>query len=729
MITFNEKTRIFHLTNQSISYYIYLNQEQRLEKLYFGPYLSEISNADAIRKANVDNNSTQFYDDKDHQEKTFADQFKSNYALLELSSHGVIDKRGAPIILRYKDGSRITEFLYVEHRINQGILPLKDMPHALDHDDAETLEILLKERNHEVYVKYFLTIYKDKDILVKNFEIINHEKEEVQIERAFSMQLDLPSMDYRLVHFSGRWAKERDYKVNDIVDGVQEVTSNYGRSSHEENPFVYLMEKNATMSQGEVIGFNMIYSGNFKWRSFTDYFHNLHITYGMNDEDFLWVLNSNESFVTPQCVISYSSNGVDKMSQNFHAFIKENLITYSYEKDYKPILFNSWEGCYFDFTTDSIVSYIDDAKKIGSELFVLDDGWFGRRDNDYDGLGDWYVNEKKVDLHRVIEHCHKQNMKFGIWFEPEMVNPLSDYYQNNPHCILKEDNNPLTIARHQFHLDFSNPKVVDDIYEQMVKILDAYEIDYIKWDYNRVVYETYSYAFGKERQGEIYHRLVLGYYSLLSRLIERYPHIMFEGCASGGGRFDLGTLYYCPQIWCSDESDPIQRMFIQYNTSLGYPLSTMGAHANANPITSYQTKAQIALFGTYGYEMNPNRLSEKEMEELSEVAKIYKEYHQSVIENGTLYHISSPNETNFLGLQSVSQDQKSSLFLFMNLLKEGDCYRFVRLQGLDPEAYYWNSYDQQIFKGEYYLKVGMNFSRDWFDEFRCLLIELKRVEK
>lgn len=729
MITFNKKTRIFHLTNQSISYYIYLNQEQRLEKLYFGPYLSEISNADAIRKANVDNNSTQFYDDKDHQEKTFIDQFKSNYALLELSSHGVIDKRGAPIILRYKDGSRITEFLYVEHRINQGIQPLKDMPHALDHDDAETLEILLKERNHQVFVKYFLTIYKDKDILVKNFEIINHEKEEVQIERAFSMQLDLPSMDYRLVHFSGRWAKERDYKVNDIVDGVQEVTSNYGRSSHEENPFVYLMEKNATMNHGEVIGFNMIYSGNFKWRSFTDYFHNLHITYGMNDEDFLWILKSNESFVTPQCVISYSSNGVDKMSQNFHAFIKVNLITYPYEKDYKPILFNSWEGCYFDFTTDSIVSYIDDAKKIGSELFVLDDGWFGRRDNDYDGLGDWYVNEKKVDLHRVIEHCHKQNMKFGIWFEPEMVNPLSDYYQNNPHCILKEDNNPLTIARHQFHLDFSNPKVVDDIYEQMIKILDTYEIDYIKWDYNRVVYETYSYAYGKERQGEIYHRLVLGYYSLLSRLIKRYPHIMFEGCASGGGRFDLGTLYYCPQIWCSDESDPIQRMFIQYNTSLGYPLSTMGAHANANPIASYQTKAQIALFGTYGYEMNPNRLSEKEMEELSEVAKIYKEYHQSVIENGTLYHISSPNETNFLGLQSVSQDQKSSLFLFMNLLKEGDCYRFVRLQGLDPEAYYWNSYDQQIFKGEYYLKVGINFSRDWFDEFRCLLIELKHVEK
>mgnify|MGYP002545642479 FL=1 len=729
MITFNEKTRIFHLTNKSISYYIYLNQEQRLEKLYFGPYLSEISNADAIRKANVDNNSTQFYDDKDHQEKTFLDQFKSNYALLELSSHGVIDKRGAPIIIRYKDGSRITEFLYVEHRINQGILPLKDMPHALDHDDAETLEILLKERNHEVYVKYFLTIYKDKDILVKNFEIINHEKEEVQIERAFSMQLDLPCMDYRLVHFRGRWAKERDYKVNDIVDGVQEVTSNYGRSSHEENPFVYLMEKNATMNHGEVIGFNMIYSGNFKWRSFTDYFHNLHITYGMNDEDFLWILKSNESFVTPQCVISYSSNGVDKMSQNFHAFIKVNLITYPYEKDYKPILFNSWEGCYFDFTTDSIVSYIDDAKKIGSELFVLDDGWFGRRDNDYDGLGDWYVNEKKVDLHRVIEHCHKQNMKFGIWFEPEMVNPLSDYYQNNPHCILKEDNNPLTIARHQFHLDFSNPKVVDDIYEQMIKILDTYEIDYIKWDYNRVVYETYSYAYGKERQGEIYHRLVLGYYSLLSRLIKRYPHIMFEGCASGGGRFDLGTLYYCPQIWCSDESDPIQRMFIQYNTSLGYPLSTMGAHANANPIASYQTKAQIALFGTYGYEMNPNRLSEKEMEELSEVAKIYKEYHQSVIENGTLYHISSPNETNFLGLQSVSQDQKSSLFLFMNLLKEGDCYRFVRLQGLDPEAYYWNSYDQQIFKGEYYLKVGINFSRDWFDEFRCLLIELKHVEK
>lgn len=729
MITFNQQTKIFHLSNQKISYYIYLNDENRLETLYFGPYLSEICNADSIRKANIDNNSTQYYDAKEKKEKTFQDQFKSNYALLELSSHGVIDKRGAPIILRYKDGSRITEFLYVSHSIYKGIQPLTDLPHALDHNDAETVEFLLKERNHNVYVKYFLTIYLNKDIIIKNFEIINESSEDIQIERAYSMQLDLPSMDYQLVHFSGRWAKERDYKINDIVDGVQEVSSNYGRSSHEENPFVYLLKKGANMEQGEVIGFNLIYSGNFKWRSFTDYFHNLHIIYGINDEDFLWNLAPQEHFTTPQCVLSYSNEGVDKMSQNFHSFIKDNLITYSYEKEYKPILFNSWEGCYFDFTTESIVSYIDDAKKIGAELFVLDDGWFGRRDNDYDGLGDWYINEKKIDLAKVIQHCHQQNMKFGIWFEPEMVNPLSDYFLTHPHCVLGEDHQNLTIARHQFHLDFSNPQVVEDIFQQMIQILDHYEIDYIKWDYNRVVYETYSHAFKNHQQGEIYHRLVLGYYSLLSRLIQRYPHIMFEGCASGGGRFDLGTLYYCPQIWGSDESDPIQRMFIQYNTSLGYPLSTIGSHANANPITSYQTKAQLALFGTYGYEMNPNRLSEKEMEELNHVAKIYKKYHQTVIENGTLYHISSPNETNFLGLQSVSKDQKSSLFLWMNLLKEGDQYRFVRLKGLKPDAYYLNSFDQQIYKGEYYLKVGINFSREWFDEFRCLLIQITEVEK
>lgn len=727
MITYNENNRVFNLTNGSISLFLYLNEEGYLENIYFGAYLKDIPNPHGIRKANVDNNSTQIFDYKSQTEKTFVDQFKSTCALLEISSHGLSDKRGAPIVIKKPNGSNVTKLLFNEYKIYKGIKSLDGLPHALDNGDCETIEFLLKEEGYDIFVKYYLTIYLNKDILVKNFEIINNTTENIEIQRAMSMQLDLNNVDYKLVHFRGRWAKERDKVVSDVNDGIYEVSSNYGRSSHEENPFVYLMKKDATMDSGEVIGFNLIYSSNFKFRLFSDYFLTLHVTYGINDEDFLWVLAPGESFMTPQAVISYSNEGVDKMSQNFHAFIKKDLITYKADKEYKPVLFNSWEGCYFDFTTDSIISYIDDSKKIGAELFVLDDGWFGRRNDDYDGLGDWYVNSKKIDLAKVIEHCHQNSMRFGIWFEPEMVNPLSDLFKNHPDYVLGESEKDLTISRHQFHLDFSNPDVVENIYNQMVKILDEYQIDYIKWDYNRVVYEHYSRHYDKNHQGEIYHRLVLGYYHLLSKLIERYPNIMFEGCASGGGRFDMGTLFYCPQIWCSDESDPIQRIFIQYNTSLGYPLSTIGSHANANSITSYKTKASIALFGTYGYEMNPNKLNENEIKELNEIADIYKKYHKEVIADGTLYHLLSPNFTNFICLESVSKDKTQSLVLLMNKLKEGDCYRFIKLKGLDENKQYINTYDNQVYSGEYYMKVGINFSRDWFDEFTCKLIEIKEI--
>lgn len=725
MISFDEKNRIFNLSNSRISYYIYLNQHGFLETVYFGKYLPELTNVDGIRKAYTDNGSTQYYDNIDNEEKTYLDNFKSNYARLEIASHGKFDKRGAPIIIKKENGSYETSFVFESYKIYDGINKLDNMPHART-GNCQTLEITLKEESQDIYIKYYLTIYEDCDILVKNYSIENKTGKTIKILRAFSLQQDLFHCNYKLVHFRGCWAKERDYKINDVHDGVQEVTSNYGRSSHEENPFVYLMEKEATSTIGEVIGFNLIYSGNFKFRLFSDYQNYVRVLYGINDEDFEWNLENNEVFVTPQALISYSFSGVDKMSQNFHYFIKNHLITYKKDKEYKPVLFNSWEGCYMDFNTESILSYIDDSVKIGTELFVLDDGWFGRRNDDLDGLGDWYINDKKIDLGKVIEHCHKNNLKFGIWYEPEMVNPTSDLYKNNPHYRLGEkDVKSLSIGRHQFHLDFSNPEVVDNIYQQMIEVLDKYEIDYIKWDHNRYIAEHFSQYHDKDHQGEIYHRLVLGYYSLLSRLIERYPNIMFEGCASGGGRFDLGTLFYCPQIWTSDESDPLQRIFIQYNTSLGYPLSTIASHVNAKKITSYRTKALIALFGTYGYEMNPNLLTKEEIQELAEVADIYKKYHLDVIENGDLYHLISPNETNYICLQSVSKAKDKSLILFMNILKESDQSRFIKLRGLDENKYYKNNWNNQSYLGSYYMQIGINLSFDWLEEFTCKLFILE----
>ena len=443
------------------------------------------------------------------------------------------------------------------------------------------------------------------------------------------------------------------------------------------------------------------------------------------DEDFCWKLEAGETFETPQAVIAYSAEGIDGMSQAFHHFIREHLITYRHDKAYKPVLFNSWEGCYFNFNTESVISYIDDAIKIGTELFVLDDGWFGARNSDRLGLGDWYVNRQKVDLHKIIAHCKEKGIKFGIWFEPEMVNPVSDLYAAHPDYVPGEpDAAELSLHRHQLHLDFSAKEVVDNIYAQMKAFLEEYPVSYIKWDYNRVVNEHFSRHYPADRQGEIYHRMMLGYYDLIGRLTREYPDIMFEGCSSGGGRFDLGTLYFCPQIWTSDESDPSQRIAIQYNTSLGYPLSTIGAHVNDSKVSSYKTKAILALFGTYGYEMNPNILTASEQEELREIAEIYCKYHQSVIGNGTLYHLLSPNEGNLMCMQSVSKDQTASLVILMNYRKEHAQFRVIRLRGLDPEKQYKNSYTGTVHSGTFYMERGIDFSRDCFASINCRLVIL-----
>lgn len=720
MIRYDRARRLLVLDNGSIGYVIYVNDAGYLETVYFGKHLADYSDFDCVRRSGEF--ATPRYRVEEGREVGYADGFKLDASPLEVSSHGLSDKRGAPIVVRGADGSFVTDLRYRSHRRIMGVPAPEGLPHA--HGAAETADILLEDRALRVRAHLYLTIFPDKDVLVKSFRIENVGKKPVRLTRAMSMQLDLPRSDYDLVHFHGRWAKERDYCCNRVVEGVQEVSSNLGRSSAESNPFVYLKQQGATTDHGEVIGFNLIYSGNFKFRTYKHFLGWMHITYGINDEDFEWTLSPGETFATPQAVIAYSAEGTDKMSQTFHRFIRENLMTYEKNEEYKPVLFNSWEGCYMTFDTQLILSYIDDACKIGTELFVLDDGWFGARDTDRAGLGDWTVNKGKIDLHRVIAHCRERGLKFGIWFEPEMVNPDSDLFRAHPEYALGWGSKELSLARHQLHLDFANPEVVENIYAQMKSFLEEYRVDYIKWDYNRTVAEHVSAAYPPERQGEIYHRLMLGYYSLLGRLVREYPDIMFEGCASGGGRFDMGTLYYCPQIWCSDESNPAQRIDIQFNTSLGYPLSCIGSHVNDSNVASYSAKAALALFGTYGYEMNPNKLTPEEMGELAATADIYRKYHHDVIANGTLYHLYAPYEGNYMCMQCVSRDRGASLVLFMNKLKEQDRFRFVRLKGLDAKKRYRNTLDDKVHTGEYYMCIGLNLSRYWPTEFSHRLILL-----
>ena len=718
MITYCSEKRMFTLKNDKMAYVIYLNPHGDLETLYVGkPWEgmeADLGNLPLQRGQQVHRLETNV---SENLMETYGNRY-------EISSHGLWDKKGAPIIIPKENGSTVTDFRYVSHEIYQGVKTLATLPSARGgEEDCESIAFLLKEATREIYVTHTITLYKHSNILLKQFTVENKTDAPVFLERAMSMQLDLPSSHYNLVHFPGRWAQERDYEENPVLDGVQEVCSNLGRSSHDENPFVFLKAPQATNDSGEVIGFNLIYSSNFKFRTFVDRTRQLHITYGINDEDFRWKLNPGEAFETPQAVISYSSEGIDGMSQAFHTFVREHLITYRHDKAYKPVLFNSWEGCYFNFNTESVISYIDDAIKIGTELFVLDDGWFGTRNDDKQGLGDWFVNKDKVDLHKIMAHCKEKGIKFGIWFEPEMVNPRSELYTNHPDYVPGEpDSKELSLWRTQFHLDFSAKQVVDELYRQMKAFLEEYPVNYIKWDYNRIVCEHFSRHYPADQQGEIYHRMMLGYYDLIGRLTAEYPDIMFEGCSSGGGRFDLGTIYFCPQIWTSDESNPSQRIAIQYNTSLGYPLSTMGAHVNDSRVASYKTKALIALFGTYGYEMNPNILTEKEQDELREVAEIYKKYHQSVIGNGTLYHLLSPNHGNLMCMQAVSKDQSASLMILTSYKMEHHQSRFIRLRGLDPNKQYHNDFTNTTHSGRFYMERGLDMSGIIMGTTGCRLV-------
>lgn len=716
MIKYNPESNIFHLSNNEISYIIHLNGFLRLETLYFG---EKLNNTDDIIKSRV------IYPDNTYLDKkmgimTPSPSYFFPETMQEISSHAQADKRISPIIIQHENGSYLTDFEYVKHKIYHGIKPLDDLP-CLDaplerneslynKDNVDTLEVVFKDICSNAYLTEYISIYRDKNIIVKSFKIENKNKKPLNIKKIASMQLDLPISDYYFHHFSGHWARERKEEINKICDGIQEISSNKGKSSHQENPFCFLSEKENDYSLGEAIGFNLIYSGNWKISLEKTPYGTLHIVYGINDEDFNVSLGKNKTFVTPQAVISYSKDGIDKMSQAFHSLIRENLQTDPHLEK-RPLIFNSWEGCLFTFNTESLIEYADNAKKLGIDLFVLDDGWFGKRENDSSSLGDWVVNHDKVDLHKFTDHLKETGIDFGIWFEPEMISSDSDIFRSHPEYALGYDENKdwSTLERHQLAMDMANPEVVDYIFDSMRKILDEYPVKYVKWDHNRNIAEHYSSYLGKDRQGEAYHQLTLGYYRLIERLRIAYPDIIFEGCSAGGARFDLGTLYYVPLIWTSDETDGASRANIQFFTSLGYPLSVISSHVSASPQTSYKTKVDVALFGGYGYEMNPNNLTKEDLEILAKGSSLFSKFNEEVILNGTLYHLASPLYEDEMSMISVSKDRSKAMAIFFEKSNYPWHLDYWKLKGLDPKKHYLlnlDGEDKGTFFGEYLMKVG-----------------------
>lgn len=722
VIFFKDK-RLFHLYNNEMSMYVQIHPSGMLLCPYFGKYLSELD-IEAINYESFDWYST-YYSRTSRKEESYDNLWLNSTSFLVPTDRGA-DARPNLISIDGFDDNK-TDFRYLSHRIYNGKPKLLEMPYVRDNDDkSQTLELQLKDSYKNILLKVSLTVFDEYDIIFRNTTFVNNSGESMWLTRTMSLCHDFPRIDLDIIHFPGEWCFERQFRRERLTEGTKVIASSTGRSSHEHNPFVMISDTDTTETSGEVYAFSLMYSGSFKCEASVCKTGVARLTMGIDDKNFRYEVPDGEEFVFPEGIMAYSNSGFGKISRNLHNLVRNNIVHDNNIDAYQCILLNSWEGCYMNFDTEKVVSLIRSAKKLGVQLFVLDDGWFGNRNDDTCSLGDWKVNTQKIEMQRIIDECHNNNMRFGLWIEPEMGNLDSDLLRAHPEYAAVNFNTDFWLSRHQVPLNFADEKVVNEVYNQIVKILDEYDIDYVKWDHNRQIEDWYAANLDGKHQGEFLHRNTLGYYCLAKMLTERYSHIHFQGCASGGGRFDFGTLFYFPEIWTSDENDPVQRLFIQYGTSFGYPPSVMGAHINDSIVACYRTKAEIALFGSYGFELDPHKLTENDVEEILAVNKIYHEYHTEVVLNGDLYRLISPFDGKAFAIDMVSKDGKKALFLYVNLLKKLRAKRFVRLQGLKSDSYYVNSLDGKAYKGEYYMNVGLNLSFD-LKEFSSYLITLEEV--
>lgn len=689
-ITYNEQSREFHLYNNKISYLIKILANEQLGQLYFGKRIPNRKNHDYLVE-NTYRPVTSYVFDDDY-------SFSLGNVKQEYPAYGTTDQRRPALDIKQPNGSRITDFKYVSHKIYAGKRKLIGLPatYVEDESEATTLEINLYDELIQVTLCLQYTIFENSAAIARSVKFSNDSDQKYQLKTALSLNLDLPDANYEWLQFSGAWGRERHLHKTPLRPGIQAINSARGASSHMQNPFVILKRPFTTEEQGEALGVSFVYSGNFLAQAEVDEYSVTRLQIGIDPFQFSWCLKPNETFQTPEAILAYTSEGLNQLSQTFQKLYTTRLARGYWRDKERPILINNWEATYFDFTEEKLLSIAKKAKELGIELFVLDDGWFGERTKETAGLGDWYVNRNRLKngISGLSRKIHDLGMMFGLWLEPEMVNKDSDLYRKHPDYIIETPKRHASHGRKQYVLDFSRKEVVDNIYEQLVKILDEDEIDYIKWDMNRNITECYSIAYPPEQQGEIMHRYILGVYNLYERLIERYPKILFESCASGGGRFDAGMLYYAPQAWTSDDSDAIERLKIQYGTSFGYPQSMMGAHVSASPNeqlgrnTPLKIRGDVAFFGAFGYELDLDKLSSTELASIKKQIELMKKY-RSIFQYGTFYRLKSPFEGNIVSWMVVSEDKSQAIVGYYKILNDVNCeYRRLYLPGLEADTLY-----------------------------------------
>ncbi len=669
--------RRFHLAGKNFSYVFEADAAGYLLHLYFGP---RIADEDISHLA-----APSFLSFSPMPPQATSVDFSLDTAPQEYATYGQGDFRRPSAIYRRK-GGRASNLRYAGYEIGENVVP-QGLPHVRA---GETLAVKLHDTLADVAVTLYYTLAPDSDVLVRHMEI--EAGEELTLERAFSFSLDLPVGEYDVLRLHGRHLAERIPCRTPLGHGLCRIESSRGASSHQMNAFLAVMEHAAGEDHGSVYGFGLIYSGSFALEAEcgqTD----VRVQGGINDLGFSWELGRGEKFTAPQAILAYSSSGMGGLSRVYADFLRAHILPPKHVYSPRPIVINNWEATYFDFDTPSILKLIDEAAPLGMDTFVLDDGWFGARSDDHRALGDWYVNTQKLagGLQPIIAHCKERGMKFGLWFEPEMISEDSDLFRAHPDWAIGTE--PRCKSRDQYVLDFSRPEIVDEIYARMAALLTEYDISYVKWDMNRHITEFCGEKC-RGREGELAHRYMLGVYALAERLTKNFPDVFFEGCSGGGGRFDAGMLYYFPQVWTSDDTDPFERAKIQWGTSYAYPMSAMSCHVSASPNhqtgrkTALSVRGHIASLGATGYELDLCKLTEEEKEEIKAQIRAYRETEELIL-RGDLYRLCDPFETNYFAELVVSKDKARAYLVGMTArFIPSDYNRRLRLKGLDENKQY-----------------------------------------
>ncbi len=712
-IHFEANSQQFHIQGKTFSYIMHVLANGNLGHLYYGTKLRHREDfSHQFFTGSYGNTCTVFPED---------DSYCLDLIAQEYPTYGTSDYRQPAIEVLQQDGSRIVNFVYESHKLTQTKAPLVDLPATFTtaEQQVESLAITLRDQMTNLKLVLTYTLFIETDVLTRHARIENEGTASVQVQRFLSMNLDLPTKDYEMMTFTGAWVRERHLQVSPLHHGLQSISSTRGTSSSTANPFFVLKQPTTTEAQGEAYAFNLVYSGNHVGQVEVTPFDTARVQQGLNYFDFNWDLQPGMTLQAPEVVMVYSNNGLNGMSHRFHNFYRQHLINQEWVNRERPVLINNWEATYFDFNEAKILELAQAAKKVGVELFVLDDGWFGKRNNDQTSLGDWFHNPEKLPngVKGLADKITALGLQFGLWIEPEMVSPNSDLYRQHPEWVIQVPNRPQTLGRNQCVLDFTNDEVVDHVYAMIAKVIrEGGDIRYIKWDWNRTMTEIGSLNLPAGQQQEVAHRYIIGMYRFYHQLVTEFPHILVEGCAAGGSRFDPAILTYSPQIWTSDDSDAVERLKIQYSTSFSYPLSTMGAHVSAVPnhqvhrMTSLKTRGDVAFFGVLGYELDLTQLPESELAAIAEQIAFYKEQRNLVL-TGDFYRLLSPYQGNETAWSVVSPDQKRSLVGYYRVLAQPNVLPTrLQLQGLNPEATYRVQGTDYHFNGDELMQWGIEFN-------------------